>query len=85
MEKDGPQVVGAQDAMAELECGICLELLHRPHSLSPCSHIFCEPCLRRLATAGFQTCPICRSVITDCQLDEGNTNISLKVKRINVV
>ena len=75
----------AQDAMVELLCPICLELLHRPHSLQPCEHSFCEPCLRRLARAGIQTCPLCRSLITDCHLDEGNTNISLKVKRINVV
>ena len=76
---------GAQDAMVELLCPICWELLHRPHSLQPCEHSFCEPCLRRLARAGIQTCPLCRSLITDCHLDEGNTNISLKVKRINVV
>ena len=75
---------GAQDAMVELLCPICWELLHRPHSLQPCEHSFCEPCLRRLARAGIQTCPLCRSLITDCHLDEGNTNISLKVKRINV-
>ena len=75
----------AQDAMAELLCPICWELLHQPHRLNPCLHLFCDPCLRRLARANIQTCPICRAVITGCHLDEGNTNISLKVKRINVV
>ena len=34
MEEDEAQVVGVQDA--ELLCGICLEIYHRPHSLSPC-------------------------------------------------
>ena len=57
---------GAQDAMVELLCPICWELLHRPHSLQPCEHSFCEPCLRRLARVGIQTCPLCRSLITDC-------------------
>ena len=65
-----------------MACGICLEIFHRPHRLSPCLHLFCDPCLRRLARARIQKCPICRSVITDCHLDEGNTNISFKVKRI---
>ena len=81
MEEDEAQVVGVQDA--ELLCGICLEIFHRPHSLSPCLHLFCDPCLRRLARAKIQTCPICRAVITDCHLDEGNTNISLKVLKKN--
>ena len=80
MEEDEAQVVGAEDA--ELKCPICWELLHQPHSLNPCLHLFCDPCLRRLARANIQTCPICRAVITGCHLDEGNTNISLKVKRI---
>ena len=60
-------------------------MLHRPHSLQPCQHSFCEPCLRRLARAEIHTCTICRSFITNSRLDEGNTNISLKVKRTNVV
>ena len=60
----------AEDAMAELLCPICWELLHRPHNLDPCDHIFCGPCLRRLARARIHTCPICRSLITDCHLDE---------------
>ena len=40
--------------MEELLCPICYELLHRPHSLNPCKHIFCDPCLRRLNGARFQ-------------------------------
>jgi hypothetical protein len=81
MEEELNPTDRADDAMTELLCGICLEILHRPHSLSPCLHLFCDPCLRRLARAKIQTCPICRAVITDCHLDEGNTYISLKVKK----
>ena len=56
--------------MDELLCPICLDLLHRPHSLQPCQHLFCEPCLRRLTRARIQKCPVCRSHITDCHLDQ---------------
>ena len=61
---------GAEDAMAELLCPICLDLLHRPHRLNPCLHLFCDPCLRRLAVARIHKCPICRSPIKDCHLDQ---------------
>ena len=57
-------------AMEDLLCPICLDLLHRPHSLQPCHHLFCEPCLRRLARARIHKCPVCRSPITDCHLDQ---------------
>ena len=74
-EDDGPEDDGAEDdeaedAMAELLCPICWELLHRPHRLNPCLHLFCDPCLRRLAIARIHTCPICRCFIEDCHLDE---------------
>ena len=69
-EDDRTQDDGAQDAMVELLCPICWQLLHRPHSLQPCEHSFCEPCLRRLARFRIHTCPICRSLITECHLDE---------------
>ena len=69
-EDNGAENDGAEDAMAELLCTICLELLHRPHRLNPCLHLFCDPCLRRLNEASFDTCPICRVLITDCHLDE---------------
>jgi hypothetical protein len=57
-------------AMEDLLCPICLDLLHRPHRLQPCQHLFCEPCLRRLAGARIQKCPVCRSPIKDCHLDQ---------------
>ena len=61
---------GAEVAMAELLCPICLDLLHRPHSLQPCQHLFCDPCLRRLAGARIHKCPVCRSPIKDCHLHQ---------------
>ena len=75
-EDNGAEDDGAEDAMAYVHvnvyviCPICLVLLHRPHSLDPCLHLFCDPCLRRLNEASFDTCPICRVLITDCHLDE---------------
>ncbi len=69
-DDDGTEDDEAEDAMAELLCPICWELLHRPHRLNPCLHLFCDPCLRRLARARIHTCPICRCLITDCHLDE---------------
>ena len=69
-EDDGAEDDGAEDAMAELLCPICLQLLHQPHRLNPCLHLFCDPCLSRLARARIHTCPMCRSFITDCHLDE---------------
>ena len=61
---------GAEASMDELLCPICLDLLHRPHSLQPCQHLFCDPCLRRLAIARIHKCPVCRSPIKDCHLDQ---------------
>ena len=61
---------GAEASMDELLCPICLDLLHRPHSLQPCQHLFCDPCLRRLAGARIHKCPVCRSPIKDCHLDQ---------------
>ena len=60
----------AEASMEELLCPICLDLLHRPHSLQPCQHLFCDPCLRRLAGARIHKCPVCRSPIKDCHLDQ---------------
>ena len=61
---------GAEASMDELLCPICLDLLHLPHSLQPCQHLFCDPCLRRLAGARIHKCPVCRSPIKDCHLDQ---------------
>ena len=51
-------------------CPICWDLFHRPTSLQPCQHVFCDPCCRRLAGARINQCPVCRSPIEDCHLDQ---------------
>ena len=51
-------------------CPICLDLFHRPTSLQPCQHALCDPCCRRLAGARINQCPVCRSPIEDCHLDQ---------------
>ena len=71
----------AEVAMEELKCPICFELLHIPHGLKPCEHIFCDPCLRRLNRAKFRKCPVCRSPIKGCRLDKGN-KIKAEIKKL---
>ena len=61
---------GAEASMEGLLCPICLDLFHLPNSLQPCQHLFCDPCLRRLAKARIHKCPVCRSPIKDCHLDQ---------------
>ncbi|XP_047446739.1 uncharacterized protein rnf180a isoform X2 [Mugil cephalus] len=47
-------------------CAVCLDVYFSPYMCHPCSHIFCEPCLRTLAKSNPTNtpCPLCRSVIT---------------------
>lgn len=61
-----PELIDYPD---HLVCAICLELLFSPFSVKPCSHVFCEPCLRRLARPcpTNTSCPLCREVIGACQ------------------
>ena len=75
---------GDEFAMEELKCPICFELLHQPHSLNPCEHIFCDPCLRRLNRAKFRKCPVCRSPIKGCRLDKGN-KIKAEIKELEEI
>ncbi|XP_067939177.1 E3 ubiquitin-protein ligase RNF180-like isoform X1 [Watersipora subatra] len=53
-------------------CAICLELMYRPHRVSPCQHIFCQACLQHLAANHpvRTACPMCRAAITDCLFSE---------------
>ncbi|XP_072034703.1 uncharacterized protein [Amphiura filiformis] len=46
-------------------CSICLDVFYQPHSCVPCNHIFCEPCLRQLASVHHVVapCPLCRTSI----------------------
>lgn len=59
-----------------LVCPICLELLFSPFTVKPCGHIYCEPCLRRLARPSptNTACPLCREIIGACQPAAGNTS-----------
>ncbi|KAM9391462.1 uncharacterized protein rnf180a [Pholidichthys leucotaenia] len=47
-------------------CAVCLDVYFSPYMCHPCSHIFCEPCLRTLAKncPTNTPCPLCRTVIT---------------------
>jgi hypothetical protein len=57
------------DPPDDLLCPVCLDLYHHPHVTDPCSHVFCDPCLRRLAKKDpFNCpCPLCRRHIWLCQ------------------
>ncbi|KAM4577793.1 uncharacterized protein rnf180a [Fundulus diaphanus] len=47
-------------------CAVCLDVYFSPYMCHPCSHIFCEPCLRTLAknSPTNTPCPLCRTTIT---------------------
>ncbi|XP_010890745.3 RNA-binding protein 25 [Esox lucius] len=47
-------------------CAVCLDVYFSPYMCHPCSHIFCEPCLRTLAKSSPTNtpCPLCRTIIT---------------------
>ncbi|XP_058492584.1 uncharacterized protein rnf180a [Solea solea] len=47
-------------------CAVCLDVYFSPYMCHPCSHIFCEPCLRTLAKSSPANtpCPLCRTIIT---------------------
>ncbi|KAJ3050547.1 hypothetical protein HK097_008513 [Rhizophlyctis rosea] len=47
-----------------LLCSICMDMLVAPHSLNPCGHTFCGPCIDEWITRNKKTCPQCRSTIT---------------------
>ncbi|MEQ2189160.1 hypothetical protein GOODEAATRI_022403, partial [Goodea atripinnis] len=44
-----------------------------PHTCQPCAHVFCEPCLRRLAKnrATNTPCPLCRCLISHTSFHRG--------------
>jgi hypothetical protein len=47
-----------------LICAVCLDYFYKPYHC-PCSHVFCEPCLRQLYhnRVGRLKCPVCRSTV----------------------
>ncbi|CAL8345003.1 unnamed protein product [Lota lota] len=60
-EKEG----GTRDREG-LICAVCLDVYFSPYTCHPCSHVFCEPCLRTLAkgSPANTPCPLCRTTIT---------------------
>ncbi|XP_042873172.1 E3 ubiquitin-protein ligase RNF180-like isoform X2 [Penaeus japonicus] len=52
----------------DIMCPVCLDLLYSPLKVQPCGHIFCEPCLRRVAHPNPTNtlCPLCRHIIGQC-------------------
>ncbi len=64
------------DAHESLTCPVCWDVFYNAYACQPCGHIFCEPCLRRLAKCHVSSgtlapCPICRQVIAFCAKDHG--------------
>ncbi|XP_076836450.1 E3 ubiquitin-protein ligase RNF180 [Brachyhypopomus gauderio] len=47
-------------------CAVCLDVYYNPYMCQPCTHVFCEPCLRTLARnrPHCTPCPLCRTPIT---------------------
>ncbi|XP_026851888.2 E3 ubiquitin-protein ligase RNF180 [Electrophorus electricus] len=47
-------------------CAVCLDVYYNPYMCQPCSHVFCEPCLRMLARnrPSNTPCPLCRTLIS---------------------
>ncbi|XP_044000333.1 E3 ubiquitin-protein ligase RNF180-like [Gambusia affinis] len=67
-EEEEPAQSSCEDVDRDgLTCAVCLDVFFRPRSCLPCAHVFCEPCLRRLARnrAAHTPCPLCRRLITN--------------------
>ncbi|KAF0977469.1 hypothetical protein FDP41_003461 [Naegleria fowleri] len=45
------------------ECSICLQNYERPVRLQ-CQHVFCEQCISEWVQTGNQTCPVCRTPVS---------------------
>ncbi|XP_057212357.1 E3 ubiquitin-protein ligase RNF180 isoform X2 [Triplophysa rosa] len=54
-------------------CAVCLDVYFSPYKCHPCSHIFCEPCLRMLAKNCHTNtpCPLCRTTIKHVFFQKG--------------
>ncbi|XP_071139279.1 uncharacterized protein [Mytilus edulis] len=49
-------------------CPVCFDLFCEPHACSPCDHVMCEACLRRVGQKNVYNtpCPMCRQLIIQC-------------------
>lgn len=64
------------DTDESMTCPVCWDVYYNPYICRPCSHVFCEPCLRKLARYSHAakrdtTCPICRETVQFCVIDYG--------------
>ena len=64
----------------ENDCAVCIDLLYNPIKITPCGHIFCESCIKRLRQTETQKdvpCPLCRQTIESCVHD---TELQIKLQ-----
>lgn len=67
-------LTGSDDEEREgYTCAVCLDVYYSPYKCHPCSHVFCEPCLRTLAKnrPSNTLCPLCRTLISHVLFQEG--------------
>ena len=67
-----------------LTCAVCLDVYFSPHSCQPCSHVFCEPCLRTLARnrPTNTPCPLCRTLISHTNFHKGELSPTIQAQVI---
>ncbi|XP_060747474.1 E3 ubiquitin-protein ligase RNF180 [Tachysurus vachellii] len=60
------QTSGDEDEKEGCMCAVCLDIYYKPYMCQPCSHVFCEPCLRTLAKSRESStpCPLCRTLVS---------------------
>ncbi|KAK2872636.1 hypothetical protein QQF64_017740 [Cirrhinus molitorella] len=66
-------LTGSDDEEREgYTCAVCLDVYYSPYKCHPCSHVFCEPCLRILAKnrPSNTPCPLCRTLISHVLFQE---------------
>uniref|UniRef100_A0A8C2EGX3 Ring finger protein 180 n=1 Tax=Cyprinus carpio TaxID=7962 RepID=A0A8C2EGX3_CYPCA len=66
-------LTGSDDEEREgYTCAVCLDVYYSPYKCHPCSHVFCEPCLRTLAKnrPSNTLCPLCRTLISHVLFQE---------------
>ncbi|XP_077513972.1 uncharacterized protein LOC144124899 [Amblyomma americanum] len=74
----------ALQLVKNLECPICLELLHDPLSTS-CHHRFCRLCLEKTLQDKYKIpCPLCKAVVTKRSLTQSDLIVKLveKIKEL---
>jgi len=58
----------------ELQCSICIEILHKCVTLTPCQHNFCSSCLLK-HLRNFINCPLCKKTIFSITKNSTLSNI----------